>query len=259
LPGAPSVPKGSNLDFSDAPNKPGFIGNPNVVLSDDQKDTSKKYADAEAGLKSEAGSLQQTQAEVVQAKRMLALLPNAKTGPGTATMAAIQTAAGNMTGSQFTSWLDSNPAAYAILQKGLGNEALKQRLAEMRGEGAQVRLGAQQDNLILNKLSASTEMPKAAIAGLLNQEIQQANYDMAKQGAIPAYLAQGKDAMLFDNYWSTKHPLSGALSTAAPAGTTIKRPGQQTSGVETRTYQGKTYTYNPADGPRNDPKSWKSQ
>ena len=258
-PGAPTVLKGSNLDFSDAPDKPSYIGNPSVVLSDDQKDSSKKYADKEAELKAEAGSLQGTQAEIIQAKRMLNLLPNAKTGPGTETMAAIQTAAGNMTGSQFTSWLDSNPAAYAILQKGLGNEALKQRLSEMRGEGAQVRLGAQQDNLIINKLSASADMPKAAIAGLLQQEIQQANWDIAKQSAIPAYLAQGKNAMLFDNYWSTKHPLSGALSTAAPAGTGIKRPGQQTSGIETRTYQGKTYTYNPADGPRNDPKNWKPQ
>jgi hypothetical protein len=231
-PGAPSVPKGSNLDFSDAPNKPSFIGNPNVVLSDDQKDTSKKYAEKEASLKAEAGSLQQTQAEVVQAKRMLALLPNAKTGPGTETMSAIQTALGNMTGSQFTSWLDSNPAAYALLQKQLGNSALQQRLSEMRGEGAQVRLGAQQDNLILNKLSASPEMPKAAIAGLLNQQIQQAKYDMARESSIPAYLAQGKDAMLFDSYYSTRHPLGGALSTEAPAGTAIKRPGQQTSGPQ---------------------------
>lgn len=36
------------------------------------------------------------------------------------------------------------------------------------------------------------------------------------------------------------------------------RPGQHTSGPETRQYQGRTYTYD-STGPRNDPKSWKIQ
>lgn len=238
---AAKTPQTGSLDFSDAPNKPIWANNPNYVLSEDEKPTAHDYGTKVAELKAEASQLPHTEATMIQAQRALNLLPNAKTGPGTDTMSAVQTALGNMTGSQFVSWLDSNPSAHAILQKELGQEALNDRLTEMKTAGASVRLGAQQDNIILNKLSASTEMPKAAIAGILNWEIEKAKYDQARQAAIPSYLAQGKDATLFDSYYAApgRHPLSSVLTTGAPRGTALPtRPGQQTSGLPATNTQG---------------------
>jgi hypothetical protein len=211
--------------FSDAPQKPSWLDNPNAVLTDYQKKVSDNYQAKEAALRDDANSVPQTQAELVKAQRVLNLLKNTKTGPGVDTMSTVQTALGNMTGSQFVSWMNSNPAAYALLQKQLGQSALDERVREMSGAGAQVKLGAQTDNLILNKLSASAEMPKAAITGLIQQHIQQTNYDLAREQAIPQYLKAGKDAREFDNYYSTKNDLRNSLSTAAPSGTTVPRPG----------------------------------
>jgi hypothetical protein len=214
------------FDFSDAPTKPSWLADPSHVMTAEQKPIAEGYAEKELALKSEANQLPNTQRELVKTERILNQLPNAKTGPGTETMSAIQTALGNMTGSQFTSWLDSNPSAHALLQKQLGQSALNDRLAEMKGAGAQVKLGAQQDNLIINKLSASVEMPKPAIASLMNWQKQDLQYEMQRQIAIPSYIAQGKDASLFDSYYASSghSPVTSALSTAAPQGTTLAGP-----------------------------------
>ena len=225
-PKAPSVPPqdktSAAYDFSGAPTKPTWLDNPYHVLTPSQKTYSDAYAAKDVELRDEANQLKQTQLEQIKVQRALNLLPNAKTGPGTDTMSAIQTALGNMTGSQFTTWLDSNPAAHAILTKSLGQQALDDRLREMKGAGAAVRLGAQQDNLILNKLSASTEMPKASIEGLLRWDLQESAAKTARQKAIPAYLDRyGGNALGFDNYWSTAHPMSSYLTTTPPAGTTL--------------------------------------
>jgi hypothetical protein len=221
-----NVPAGSSLDFSGAQNAPAYATNPNMVLTDAQKPLAKTYGEAEAALKAEANQLPQTEQSVIKAQRSLNLLPYAKTGPGTDTMSAMQTALGNMTGSQFVSWLDSNPSAHALLQKQLGTNALDTTLKNLREDGAQVRLGQQESGLIINKLSASTDMPKTAISSLLQWQIQQGNYDMAREAAIPSYLAHGKDATLFDNFYAApgQHPLSSVLTTGAPTGTTIANP-----------------------------------
>jgi hypothetical protein len=224
-PGAPGSPaKGSSLDFSDAAPKPAWLDNPHRVPTVNMDRVAEKYATAEQSLYDEANRLEGTQQAIVKAQRALQLLPNAKTGPGTTTMSAIQTALGNMTGSQFVSWLGNNPAAHDILAKSLGTGALETAIEDLKDRGAQIRLGNQESNLIINRLAASTEMPKAAIEGLLNWQIQQGQYDVAKESAIPHYLAQGKDARAFDGYYSRKFPLSSVLSTAAPAGTTINNP-----------------------------------
>jgi hypothetical protein len=210
--------------FPDAPQRPAYLANPGAVLTDYQKKVSDDYQKQETALRADANNLPQTQQELVKAQRVLNLLPNAKTGPGTDTMSAMQTALGNMTGSQFVSWLNSNPSAHALLQKQLGTNALDTTLKNLREDGASVRLGQQESGLIINKLSASADMPKDAIASLLGWQIQQAKYDMARQKVIPAYLQAGKDAREFDNYYSTKNPLQNALTTAAPAGTTVNVP-----------------------------------
>lgn len=219
-PGAAAAAQ-SKVDVSDAPNRPSFLTNPNAVLTDSQKSTSAKYAEADQSLRDEANRLPQTQQELVKTQRVLNILPNAKTGPGTEAMSAVQTALGNMTGSQFSDWLNSNPSAYAILSKQLGTNALDTTLKNLHDQGANVRLGQQESRLIIGTLSASTEMPKDAIRSLLDWQVEQAKYDMGRQNAIQPYLDGGKDARAFDNWYSQKHPLQSAVSTGAPSGTTV--------------------------------------
>ena len=191
-------------------------------MTDEEKPVASAYAAKEVALRNEANALPNTQRELIKAQRVLNILPNAKTGPGTDTMSAVQTALGNMTGSQFSSWLDSNPSAHALLQKTLGKNALDTTLQDLRNDGAQVRLGQQESKLIIGTLSASTEMPKDAIKSLLQWQIQDGKYEAARQSSIPSYLSQGRDATLFDNYYATKNPMANSLSTGAPAGTTLK-------------------------------------
>ena len=222
-------------DWSNAPKKPAFIDNPNVALSDDQKRVSSIYAEHEGKLIDEANSLPETQRAIINTQRILNTLPRAKTGPGTDVMSAMQTALGNMTGSQFSSWLDSNPSAHALLQKKLGTNALETTLDDLKSRGASVRLGQQESKLIIGTLSASTEMPKGAIKSLLDWQMQDAKWELARQQAIPKYLSQGNDARYFDNVYASPghHPLSESLSTMPNADTAINKnaPVEGTTGM----------------------------
>ena len=161
-------------------------------------------------------------------------------------MSEIQTALGNMTGSQFVSMLGSNPAAYAMLQKGLGQQALNDRIQEQRTAGASVRMGAQTDNLILNYLSASPEMPKAAAEGILNWKLQQDQWELGRQNAIPTYLKSGYDARYFNNVYPNVRPMSGVLTTTPPPGTTVpNEPKPVTSQAEYDALpKGESYLWN---------------
>jgi trimeric autotransporter adhesin len=209
------------IDFSSAPRAPAWVSNPTVVPPAGQDP--KAYAAIQNELIAESAGVQQTQQDVINTNRMLHELSNSKTGPGMAAMSEIQTTLGNMTGSQFVSMLGSNPAAYAMLQKGLGQQALNDRIQEQRTAGASVRMGAQTDNLILNYLSASPEMPKAAAEGILKWKLQQDQWELGRQNAIPAYLKQGYDARYFNNVYPNVRPMAGVLTTTPPPGTTVPR------------------------------------
>lgn len=206
-------------DFKDAPRKPSWADNPDAVAPTGQ---GVKYTEKKTALMDEANDIKTTQFQKVNVQRMQNELPNAKVGPGTRYLADLQTTLGNLTGSQFIAMLNSNPSAYDLLSKGLGNQALQQQLANIREQGGSVRLGAQESGLILNKLSASPEMARGAIKTLLDWQSQQLDYEAGRQNAIPGYLAANGDARLFDNYYSNKHPLGGSVSTAAPAGTGVQ-------------------------------------
>jgi hypothetical protein len=219
-----SAPPQASANFNDAPQKPAWLSDPTHIVTDEEKPVADAYGKADIALRDDASHLQDTQRSIIQAKRVLSELPNAKTGPGTDTMAAVQTVLGNMTGSQFANWVDQNPSARAMLEKTLGSNSLNTQLKSLRDNGAEIRLGQMESNLIMNKISASAQMPKDAIASLMNYQIQDGQYQAHRQAAIPAYLAQQRDPTLFDSYWSGKHPLEQSLSTAAPAGTTLAKP-----------------------------------
>lgn len=209
------------LDFKDVPSKPTWADNPNAVPPEGQ---GKDYSDKKSALQAESNDLRTTQFQQVNVQRMLNELPNAKVGPGTKYLSDLQTTLGNLTGSQLQTLFNSNPAAYNLLEKGLGNQALQTTLANIREQGGSVRLGAQESSLILNKLSASPEMARGAIQTLLGWQKQQLDYEAGRQNAIPGYLAHNGDARYFENWYSNKRPLQNAVSTAASPGTSVGKP-----------------------------------
>lgn len=220
------------IDFKDVPTKPGWADNARFVVPEAMKDEVNKYGAVKNELINESGGLRQTQQQMVTTQRMLNEMPNAKFGPGSGGLATFQTVLGNLTGSQFTNWVDSNPAARQILEKQMGTTALDTTLSKLRSEGAQVRLGQGESNLILNKLSASPEMSKAAIQSLLGWQKQQLEYEADRQNSIPKYLQSNGDPRYFDNWYSNKRPLGGAVSTGAPAGTTLGKPMPDTDKLQ---------------------------
>jgi hypothetical protein len=235
------------VDFGSSPSKPSWLTDPHHIMTDEEKPIASGYAAAENSLREEANGLRETQMQQVAVQRMLNQLPNAKLGPGTQDLASVQKVLGNLTGSQFTSWVDSNPAAYDILAKGLGNQALDTTLSKLRSEGAQVRLGQGESNLILNKLSASPEMAKSAVQSLLNWQNQQLSYEADRQNAIPSYLAQGKDARVFNHEYAQIRPLQSAVSTDAPPATSLRRPGQTSAPVTATGPKGERYVLDPVE------------
>jgi hypothetical protein len=212
-------------DFSDAPKPPPYVDNPGVAKSPDQKDEAADYKKDKQALFDESKLAQETQKEIIQAQRALNLLPSTTTGPWDADVkAAFVTSVNNMTGVDLANLLHQNSAAYSTLETILGKKALEDGIADLKDRGAQIRLGSQESSLLVNQLAASNHMPTDAIAAILNWGIQQGNYDLAKEYAIPQYLAQGGDARQFANYYAHRFQLSDALSTDAPPGTTLASP-----------------------------------
>jgi hypothetical protein len=246
---APVTPTGTSapIDYKDVPPKPPWADNPHYVVPEAQKKVVDDYGAKQSSLIDEANGIRQTQQQLVTTQRMLNELPNAKFGPGSRGLASFQTVLGNLTGSQFTSWVDSNPGAYDILSKQMGQTALDTTLSKLRSEGAQVRLGQGESNLILNKLSASPEMAKSAVQSLLGWQMQQLKYEMDRQNAIPGYLEKG-DPRLFDHWYSNKRPLQGAVSMGAPAGTTLAPPNITSKEQYEALPSGATYIHNGRPG-----------
>lgn len=232
-PGAGSTPD----PLPGAPMKPSYIGNPNVVLSDDQHDLSKGYAAQELALRNEAGGLTETQREQVQIARIQNELKHAKTGPGMDAVSAFQTTIGNMTGNDLKDWINSDPNAYQMVSKALGNESFSTTMKNIHDNGGEVRLGQMESNIIMNKLSASPEMSKNAIQSLMNWRSQDLAYEEKRQTAIPGYLANNHDAMQFNNLYPQKNNLRSALSTTpvvAGVPTSTNSPPPQSGPVQVK-------------------------
>ena len=106
----------------------------------------------------------------------------------------------------------------------------------------------------MQELNPNLDMQSTAARNLVDTNIRQAHYLIDTAHRIPAYLGSRNEPTSFydwnQTYWprenlvkqDTKQDAAGAAATPA---------------VETKQYQGKTYTFDPASGkPRNDPKSW---
>lgn len=232
-PGAGSTPD----PLPGAPMKPNYIGNPSMVLSDDQKKLSDAYATKEVALRNEAGGLTETQREQIQIARIQNELQHAKTGPGMDAVSAFQTTLGNMTGNDLKDWINSDPNAYQMVSKALGNESFSTTMKNIHDNGGEVRLGQMESNIIMNKLSASPEMSKNAIQSLMNWRSQDLGYEEKRQTAIPGYLNNNHDAMQFDNLYPQKNSLRSALSTTPVAAVPTSAPTDGSKFINGKQYK----------------------
>jgi hypothetical protein len=224
-------PPAGGVDVSTAPNKPPWLDNPSTVLSDHQQKYSDEiYPAFEKELQDDANSKTALQKQLVDAQRVQNLLPNAKLGPGTAAMSQAQALFENMTGVEVNGLLNNNPSARAMIEKMLANTALGKKLEEFREAGAQVRLGTAESKLIIDKLSAGTEMPAEAVKNLVNWHAQELKWELGKAQAAQPYLSAGKDAAQFDGWYADHHPYESAVTTAAPTGT-LTHPHTPTPGA----------------------------
>jgi hypothetical protein len=127
--------------------------------------------------------------------------------------------------------------------------------------GADQQLRQQELLMLMAHANPNIDQPLQVIKNLAAFGKAGNAYDLLAGNTAIAAIRNGADPIAvpgaIENQAHRSDFISQQLGTpfAAPV-----HPGQQTSGaVETRQYQGKTYTYNPANGPRNDPNNWKLQ
>ena len=142
----------------------------------------------------------------------------------------------------------ANATNYQELAKMLGNLSVQNFKTNFGSHPASKEFDIQ-----MSELNPHVDMTPDAITNLLGFNARNFQYALATGHRVAEYSSKGGDPLKFYDWNRTHFPMEAAVNPGAA------RPGQATSGAETRTYQGKTYTYDPANGPRNDPKSWKPQ
>ena len=211
------------------PDAPPFLNTGNSKPNPGDTEAQQSYMKQRSAQLKMAGEEQQTaQTTLVNASRASAALAKATTlGPGSGGWAEIQTIIRNWTGQQAADAIENNAAMRQLLGKELGQDQLNTILSKLHGEGAQVRLGAQESSLILNHLSANPELSRNAITQMLTWEKSDAQYALDKAKARRAWVNAGKDLEQFDAAYEDKFPRSTRVQTnlgeapapaAAPAG-----------------------------------------
>lgn len=141
------------------------------------------------------------QDSVTQIKRINTLLatPNITLGPGSHEYSQFRTVLEN-----WTSTPSGQAGAYQILSKVLNASEMNELLQQFHSEGAQVRLGAYESRLIMEKLAANPNLTKKAIQQMLQWQGSDAQYTMEKAKVASALLQSGKSVANFDTEYRDK-------------------------------------------------------
>jgi len=182
------------------PKAPAFLNTGNAKPSPGEVEAQTAYTKATNALLSEATTGAQTaQTTLVNVNRAAAALDKSTTlGPGSAGWAEVQTVFRNWTGQQAADAIENSAAMRQLLGKELGQDQLNTILSKLHGEGAQVRLGAQESGLILNSLSANPDLSRFAVKQMLDWEKSDAQYEIGKSRAARAWVNAGNDSRQFD-------------------------------------------------------------
>lgn len=199
---------------------------PNDAEAEQQKAYGKDRGDLLQTAAIDYQSGQQTLVNVTRAQNILAKNPNL--GPGSSELASVQTAISTwlptILGGDFANRVDSSPALRQELGKVLGQDQLNKMLKEFHGEGASVRLGAQESNLILGKLSADPSLSRGAIDQMLAWEKSDAQYKLNKARTARAWVNSGNDVQNFEQAFEEKYPRPSNVQTDMGVGKTKPMP-----------------------------------
>lgn len=184
-PGFPQVPSSSRLTQDD------------VKQRDLYREQAKKLADATNIESSRA------QDSITQIKRINALLntPNLTLGPGSHEYSQFRTVLENWTGTP-----SGQAAAYQVLSKILNASEMNELLQQFHSEGAQVRLGAYESRLIMEKLAANPNLTKTAIKQMLMWQASDNQYMLDKTKVAGTLIQTGKDVANFDKEYGDAFP-----------------------------------------------------
>lgn len=228
--GSPQQPSGSALtpdqvDFvRNGPRPPAFLNTGNAKPNPGDVENQQQYSkDRTALLKSASDDMNTAQASLTNISRIQSVLArNPTVGPGSAGAAEIKTALSNWLptwmGGDFADAVDSSPALRQLLGKNLTSEQLNGMLEKFHGEGAQVRLGAQESKLIIGAMTANPELSKGAITQMLQWEQSDAQYSLGRAKAARAWVTSGRDVQQFDQAYSERFPKQNAVQTSLGVG-----------------------------------------
>jgi hypothetical protein len=156
--------------------------------------------------------------------------PGLTLGPGAPEYAQMKTV--------LNQWFGTAPGqagAFQVLSKVLNTTEMNDLLQQFHSEGAQVRLGAYESKLIMDKLTASPALTKEAIQQMLQWQGSDSQYTMQKAKVAGALTATGKSVANFDKDYGEKFPKQDIVDT------TIKALNPNNA-INFDAAKGKTYT-----------------
>lgn len=201
---------------------------------DDQKQRDIYRKQAEDLSKTTNTEYTRAQDSLTQIKRITNLLdtPGLTLGPGSHEYSQVRTVLENWTGTPA-----GQASAYQVLSKVLNASEMNDLLQQFHSEGAQVRLGAYESRLIMEKLAANPNLTKDAIKQMLNWQGSDAQYTLDKTKVAGALLQSGKSVANFDKQYGDAFPKQSIVdSTVQDIG---KRTGQN---LKFEGAKGKTYS-----------------
>ncbi len=173
------------------------------------------------------------QDSVTQIKRINALLntPGITLGPGSHEYSQFRTVLENWTGTPA-----GQAGAYQVLSKILNASEMNDLLTQFHSEGAQVRLGAYESRLIMEKLAANPNLTKSAIQQMLQWQGSDAQYTMDKAKVAGALLQSNKSVANFEKEYSARFPKEDIVDS------TLKVLNPKAAALDFTKVKGKTYT-----------------
>lgn len=213
-PGFPTIASNQKLNATDTKQRDIYL----EQAKDLAKNTSLEY-----------GRAQDSVTQIGRINKLLAT-PGITLGPGSHEYSQARTVLENWIGTP-----SGQAGAYQILSKVLNASEMNDLLQQFHSEGAQVRLGAYESRLIMEKLAANPNLTKSAIQQMLKWQASDAQYTMDKSKVASALLQSGKAVANFDtNYRDTfkkQDIVDNTLSILNPKG-----------GPDFSKAKGKTYT-----------------
>lgn len=183
--GFPQVPSGSKLNQDDLKER------------DIYRDQAKKLADA---TNVEGARAQDSLTQIGRINNLLKI-PNLTLGPASHEYSQFRTVLENWTGTP-----SGQAAAYQILTKVLNASEMNDLLQQFHNEGAQVRLGAYESRLIMEKLAANPNLTKTAIQQMLQWQAADSKYSLDKANVAGGLIQSGKSVANFDKDYGSAFP-----------------------------------------------------